>query len=85
MNGKPEKPPLLGVTKMVAVNMLLVVFLIFADIGDTLLPDPPEVTVNPLETTMELQLNRALAGTILPLTPSTGTFEKVTSVQTVVE
>ena len=72
VNGKPENPPLLGVTSMVAVSILLVVFLIFAVIGDALLPDPPEVKVNPLESVIEFQLNKVLAGTV-PFTPSTGT------------
>ena len=84
MNGKPEKPPLIGVTNRVAVSILLVVFLMVPLIGDTLEPVPPAVSINPgVNTTLD-QLNKVDAGTV-PFTPSTGTVVYGTSVQTVVE
>ena len=84
MNGNPENPPLIGVTNMVAVNILLVVFLMVPLIGETLEPVPPAVSVSPgVNTTLD-QLNKVDAGTV-PFTPSTGTIVYGTSVQTVVE
>jgi hypothetical protein len=84
VKGNPENPPLLGVTNMVAVSILLVVFLIVPAIGDTLEPDPPAVRVSPEDNTTLDQLKRVDAGTV-PFTPSTGTVVYGTSVQTVVE
>jgi hypothetical protein len=62
----------------------LVVFLIVPNIGDTLVADPPAVSVNPGESVTEVQLNKVEDGTV-PFTPSTGTVVNGTSVQTVVE
>jgi hypothetical protein len=53
--------------------------------GDTLLADPPAVRVKPVDRVTDDQLNKVLAGTVLPFTPSTGTVVNGTSVQTVVE
>jgi hypothetical protein len=78
------KLPLLGVTKMVAVSMLLVVFLMVPLIGDTLEPDPPAVRINPEDKVTFDQLNKPEEGTV-PFTPSTGTVVYGTSVQTVNE
>jgi hypothetical protein len=69
---------------MVAVNILLVVFLIVPNMGDTLLADPPAVRIKPVDRVTDDQLNKVLAGTV-PFTPSTGTVVNGTSVHTVVE